>query len=318
MRLPWLTGAVTAGTSHRRLVLYAVNSGFVDVDGDEAIVRIHNTNTGKIIVAKVPLAGRRAATLGDHEIAGVPGTGPRIELAFLDPTSSYGRGLLPTGNVTDVVRLADRREFIVSVVDAANPTVFLDAAAVGLSGTELPDQLEANAAATGILEEARSIIAAQIGLVDDPADATLVTPGLPKVGVVTGPASYETTIGGRIDAQEIELVGRLMSMQRPHRAYMMTGGVATAVAALIPGTLVHAAARRGAIDGNRQLVRIGHPSGVVDFQVELGDADAAGVPGIHSVVLTRTARHIMDGVVHVPTTLLGDAAPMTRILAGHT
>jgi 2-methylaconitate cis-trans-isomerase PrpF len=107
-----------------------------------------------------------------------------------------------------------------------------------------------------------------------------------------------------------------MSMQRPHRAYMMTGGVATAVAALIPGTLVHAAARPGEIDGKRQLVRIGHPSGVVDFQVELDDGGTAGVPGIHSVVLTRTARHIMDGVVHVPTTLLRDAAPAPTVLAG--
>jgi 2-methylaconitate cis-trans-isomerase PrpF len=287
---------------------YAINAGMVAVDGDEATVRIHNTNTGKIIVATVPLVGTRAATLGDHSIDGVPGTGPRIELAFEDPTSSYGRGVLPTGNPTDVVRLADGREFTVSVVDAANPTVFLDAAAVGLSGIELPETLERNTDATSILEEARAVIAAKIGLVSDPVDALRLSPGLPKVGVVCRPADYRTTTGATVEARDIELVGRLMSMQHPHRAYMMTGGIATAVAALIPGTLVHAVARPATVEAGRRIVRIGHPSGIVEFQVKLDDGGAAGMPGIDAVLLTRTARAIMDGVVHVPTALLGDTA----------
>ena len=179
---------------------YAVNAGLVEPDGERAVVRIHNTNTGKIIVARVPLAGRRAATLGEHRIDGVPGTGPRIDLAFEDPAGSYGRGLLPTGRTVETVTLADGREFTVSVVDAANPTVFLEAQAVGLRGTELPEELERNAAAVAILEEVRGIIAARIGLVDDPATATLLSPGLPKVGVVAAPNSYETTSGGRVEA----------------------------------------------------------------------------------------------------------------------
>jgi hypothetical protein len=286
---------------------YAIDSGLVEVDGDEAVVRIHNTNTGKIIVAGVPLAGRRAATLGDHRIAGVPGTGPRISLAFEDPGGSCGHGLLPTGRPRETVALADGRELEVSVVDAANPTVFVDAEAVGLDGTELPEAMEANAAAIAILEEARCLIAARIGLVDEPDDATRVSPGLPKVGVVAAATAYRTTAGERVGEGDVELLGRLMSMQRPHRAYMMTGGVATAAAALIPDTLVHAATRRReAVDG-RHIVRIGHPSGVVETEAVLADGDGA-IPKIASVMLTRTARHILDGVVHVPAMLLDEAA----------
>jgi methylitaconate Delta-isomerase len=287
---------------------YAINAGLVDVDGDEAVVRIHNTNTRKIIVATVPLAGKRAATLGDHRIDGVPGTGARIRLAFEDPASSYGRGLLPTGQPSQVVKLADGREFRVSVVDATNPTVFLDARDVGLSGTELPDELERNVAATSILEEARSIIAAEIGLVDDPADATRLSPGLPKVAVVAAPVGYDTAAGERVEAHEIEVVGRLMSMQRPHRAYMMTGGAATAVATLVPGTIVHELAVRQSSEDDRHLVRIGHPSGRVEMNVVLAGDGADGTPEVHAVELTRTARHIMDGVVHVPANLLDDDA----------
>lgn len=291
---------------------YAVDAGLVEADGDEAVVRIHNTNTGKIIVATVPLAGRRAATLGDHRIAGVAGTGPRISLAFEDPAGSCGRGLLPTGSVSETVTLADGRVFTVSVVDAANPTVFLRAADVGLRGDELPEELEANVAATSAMEQARSVIAARIGLVDDPEEATSISPGLPKVGVVSAPSGYETTTGERVQAGDIELIGRLQSMQRPHRAYMMTGGVATAAAALIPGTLVHEAARAGAIAGDRHIVRIGHPSGVVEAEVRLGSPGADGVPEIRAVAVTRTARHILDGVVHVPRMLLDDPAPDAR------
>jgi hypothetical protein len=288
---------------------YAINAGLVQAAGDETVVRIHNTNTGKIIAATVPLAGKRAATLGDHRIDGVPGTGPRIALAFEDPAGSYGRGLLPTGRPAQVVRLADGRELTVSVVDATNPTVFIDARDAGLTGLELPDELEANTAATALLEETRSIIAAEIGLVDDPADATRLSPGLPKVAVVAAPAGYQTTTGGRVDAGQLEIVGRLMSMQRPHRAYMMTGGAATAVATLVPGTLVHELARRNSSGENRFLVRIGHPSGRVEMTVTLEPSGFDSPPSIHSVELTRTARHIMDGVVHVPHVLLETDVP---------
>lgn len=283
---------------------YAINHGLVEAEGDVAVVRIHNTNTGKIIAATVPLVGSRAATLGDHQIDGVPGTGARILLAFEDPAGSYGRGLLPTGKPLQIVKLADDREFRVSVVDATNPTVFLDAREVGLTGTELPDELEPNVAATSILEEARSIIAAEIGLVSDPAEATRLSPGLPKVAVVAAPTGYGTTTGGRVEADEVEIVGRLMSMQRPHRAYMMTGGAATAVATLVPGTLVHELARPQPMVDSRHLVRIGHPSGRVEMNVVLGTEAADGTPTVKAVELTRTARHIMDGAIHVPRILL--------------
>jgi 2-methylaconitate cis-trans-isomerase PrpF len=289
---------------------YAINAGFVEPRGDQTVVRIHNTNTGKIIVATVPTAGRRAATLGEHRIDGVPGTGPHISLEFEDPSGAVTGKLLPTGNPWDTVTLADGRVLRVSVVDATNPTVFVEAAAVGLRGTELPAEMEADVAATAALEEARGIVAAWLGLVDDPARATALTPALPKVGIVRAPVDYETSDGVHVAAGDVDLVARLMSMQRPHRAYMVTGGSATAVAALIDGTVVHDAARRiDPVDG-RQLVRIGHPSGTMAIGVAMG-----GPTGVRSVTVSRTARAILDGVVHVPRQLLDDG-PHGGVLAG--
>jgi methylitaconate Delta-isomerase len=280
---------------------YAINAGLVERAAGETVVRIHNTNTGKVIVATVPMDGDRAATLGDHRIDGVPGTGPRIKLAFQEPAGAVSGKLLPTDRPLDTLELADGRELRVSVVDAANPTVFIEAQAIGLSGTELPAELEANVAATATMEEARGIVAARLGLVEDPARATELSPAVPKVGVVISPTSYPTTGGGRVEAAQVDLVGRLMTMQRPHAAYMVTGGIATAAAAFIEGTVVAAAAGLSVEPGGSNLVRIGHPAGVIEAEVTLGEG---APPDVRSVAITRTARAIMDGAVHVPRRVL--------------
>jgi 2-methylaconitate cis-trans-isomerase PrpF len=281
---------------------FAVDQGLVRVEEPLTTVRIHNTNTAKIIVAKVPVAGRRAARMGDYAIPGVPGTGARIELDFTDPAGSLAGKLLPTGRARDEVEVADGRRITCSIVDAANPTVFLRAEDLGFDGTELPAAIEARTEATDLLEEVRSVVAEWLGLVADRREATARTPGLPKVGYVATPKSYASSSGETVPADASDLCARLMSMQTAHRSYMTTGAIATAAAAFVPGTIVHEVTRPSAERPDRDMIRIAHPYGVMEASVR---ADLSGeLPRIEGVAVGRTARHILDGEVWVARGLL--------------
>lgn len=276
---------------------FAIDQGLVRATDPVTIVRIHNTNTGKLIVAEVPTARGRARLEGDYAIPGVPGTAARILLEFDDPSGSVTGRLLPTGNPCDELTLADGRRVEVSVVDAGNPTVFLRAGDLALTGTELPPEIELRADATAVLEEARSIVAERIGLVGDRKEATRRSPGLPKVGFVAAPVDHHGTAGTAIAADDCDLVGRLMSMQTAHRSYMMTGAIATAAAAFVPGTIVAEVVRRRGLRPEPDAIRIAHPYGVMHAVVQTSDGSAAGT--IRSIEVGRTARHILDGTVWV-------------------
>jgi 2-methylaconitate cis-trans-isomerase PrpF len=271
------------------------------VGGDGiATVRVHNTNTGKLIIARVPVQDGRAKVAGDYAIPGVPGTGARIDLEFVDPAGSCGRGLLPTRHAVDEAVLADGRRIRVSVVDAANPVAFVLAADLGMRGTELPGEIEQRTEVTRALEEVRGIAAEWLGIVGDRRDATAVSPGLPKVGMVAPPRGYRTTLGNTVSAGEMDLCGRLMSMQTAHRSYMVTGAICTAAAAVVDGTVVREVMAGGLRDGGQ--VRIAHPYGVMDVTVR---ADVrGGAPVIRSITVGRTARHILDGEVWLPAGLI--------------
>ena len=281
---------------------FAINRGFVRADEPITTVRVHNTNTGKIILEHVPVRGGRAAEDGDYAVPGVPGTSARILLEFSDPAGSVTGRLLPTGSARDRIMLDGGRTFEVSIVDAANPVVFVAAESIGLTGRELPLEIEANTTATDILEELRSVVAEMLGLVPDRHNATKVTPGLPKVGFVARPMDYRTTAGVEIPAEAIDLTGRLMSMQTAHRSYMATGAIATAAAAFVEGSIVWEFARPIAERPITESIRIGHPYGVMEAVVN-GDGEAA-LPLIRGVAIGRTARHILDGQVMVPRRLV--------------
>ncbi len=280
---------------------YAIDTGLVPATGDLTTVRIHNTNTRQIIVASVPTRDGRAVIAGDYAIPGVPGTGARISLEFTEPAGSVTGRLLPTGRPRDVIRLASGREVTVSVVDAANPTVFLLAEELGLTGVETPLEIEANTDVTDILEEARSIVAEQLGIVPDRSVATSQSPGLPKVGFVSPPQDEETLTGSHVPAAAVDLVGRVMSMQTAHRAYQATAAICTAAAAFADGTLVHQVTRSERPDAG--TIRLAHPYGVMEMAVRT-DPEAEELH-IASITIGRTARHILDGAVWVPDALLG-------------
>ncbi len=283
---------------------FAIDHGLVPVTEGVTTVRIHNTNTSKLIIASVPVRDGRAVVEGDYAIPGVPGTGARLDLEFLDPAGSSTGALLPTGRPADEVTLADGRGLRVSVVDAANPVAFVLASELGLRGNESPAEIERRTDVTGALEEIRGIVAEWVGIVADRGDALAKSPGLPKVGMVAPPTEYRTSTGETVAADGMDLTGRLMSMQTAHRSYMVTGAICTGAAARVEGTLVHEVARAAAPGSDR--VRIAHPYGVMDVRVR---AEASNpIPTVTGVSVGRTARHILDGEVFVPARLLDPGA----------
>ena len=285
---------------------FAIQCGLVPATEPITTVRIRSVNTGLLIRAYVPVRDGRVCTHGDYSLPGVPGTGARIDVEWLNPGGSTTGRLLPTGHCVDRLSLADGRHIDTSIVDAGNPVVFCEASVVGIGGTVLPAALEARPDVMETLEEIRSIAAELIGIVPDRSVATPRSPGLPKVAFVAPPAEYLTTSGEVIMQEAHDLQARLLSMQTAHRAYAGAASISTAVAARIPGTLVHACASRNPDDAN--IVRIAHPAGVMDVKIQLrtDESGAADPAALHvlSATLGRTARRIMSGVAWVPEDLL--------------
>ena len=283
----------TCGNMTAGVAAFAVDSGLVLAQDGMMVIDIYSVNSDKYVRAHLPVKDGRAVSEGGYTMPGVRGTGARIDLEYFDPAGAASGKLLPTGSPTDRIRLADGRSFTVSIVDAGNVVVFCRAAEIGLRGTELPPGLGANRAAMDTLEAIRSVVAKDLGLVSAAEDATRLSPGLPKVGFVSAPQDCKLSGGGEMKASEADVVSRLLSMQTPHRSYMGAGGICTAVAAMLDGTVVAEACRH--ITGGD--VRIGHPQGIMDVQVKAKKVD--GALEVESATLARTARRIMDGQIYL-------------------
>ena len=272
---------------------YAIDQGLVPVVEPITTVRIFNTNTKKIIVAEVPVENGIPKVDGDFSIDGVPGTGARIVLNFLDSAGSVTGKLLPTGNVKDVIETSQGK-FTVSFVDSANPVIFVGAEELGIKGTELPDEVNANPKLMETLEEIREYHV-KIGRVDDWRKAKAMSPAVPKICFVAKTQTYQASDGRIINEAEIDIVGRMMSMQKPHKAYAVTGAVCTGTAAKIPGTVVYDLLSDAAKAQNR--IRIGHPSGKLEVEVDVEEKNGEII--LHKAALARTARRLMEGTVYV-------------------
>ena len=279
---------------------FAIDERLVPAREPETLVRIHNTNTRKLIHARVPVVSGGAAVRGGFALPGVPGLGARIALEFLDPGGAVTGRLLPTGRPQDVLEASGAGAVTASLVDATNPMVFVRAKDLGLEGTESPDALDADRHLAARLEAIRAAAAVRIGLAADPERATRETPAVPKVAIVAPPASYRTLGGTEIAVEAIDLVSRVISMGKAHRAYALTGAMCLAVAARLPGTVAHEAAGGLTWAGD---VRIGHPSGVLPVAASVTPDPTGippGVPIVRSVTVYRTARRLMEGFVLIP------------------
>ena len=273
---------------------FAIEKGLVEARDGETPVRIYNTNTDKIIEAVVKTPGGEVAYQGDFYIAGVPGTASPVKLKFVDPAGTLGHGLLPTGNAVDVLEVPGYGPVEVSIVDAANPLVFARAKDLGLTGRELPDELNANAEKLDLLEAVRGLAAVKLGLIDDYTKSAWETPGIPKMTFVAKADDYVNGDGKEIKKDQIDLLSRMMSMQKTHPSYAMTGAMCTAAAAVVPGSIVRQVLPR---DVDTQFIRIGHPGGILECGVDYRENGPC--PIIDDTFGFRTANLLMEGVARI-------------------
>lgn len=271
--------------------LFAVNEGLVKAADGEALVRIHNTNTKKIIHARFPVMEGKAVTAGEFAIAGVAGTGARIRLDFLSPGGTVTEGLLPTGRVVDRLFVDGAGEIEASLVDASNPMVYVRASDLGLAGSELPEDLEKVPGLMKTLDAIRRSGGVMMKLGATPDAVGLSNP---KVAMVSAPADFMTLDGAKIGAFEYEIAVRMVSMERLHRAVTLTGAMCTGVACRIEGSIPNRLASRPA---KTDEIRVGNPSGVVPVGAEVRNENGWIAD---SAVVYRTARTLMKGAVAVP------------------
>jgi hypothetical protein len=273
--------------------VYAIRQGLVNAVEPVTKVVIFNTNTSKIIEAMIPVKDGEVVFEGDYAIAGVPGHGAKIVMNFPNSAGSRTGRLLPTGHVRDTIELRDGRSIEVSLVDAANPAVFVKATDIGLRGTELPADCEQDHRILSIMEDIRTTAGVMMGLA---SSKEKVGPAVPKVAFVAAAQDYPSSEGSVIQAGDVDLLARTKAMAEMHKTYAVTGGICIATAAMIEGTVVNDVCSARAIASGD--VRIGHPSGVLDVFVNVRKTSDASWELTRAGVC-RTAKPIMDGEVYV-------------------
>ncbi|WP_119719294.1 2-methylaconitate cis-trans isomerase PrpF [Cognatilysobacter tabacisoli] len=282
---------------------FAIAHGLVDPArvprNGVATVRIWQANIGKTIVAHVPVANGEVQETGDFELDGVPFPAAEIQLEFLDPADEgdgddrAATGIFPTGHPVDVLEVPGVGTFEATLINAGIPTIFLDAAALGYTGSELQGAINEDQAALARFEAIRAHGAVRMGLIADASQAA-TRQHTPKVAFVAPPHEHVTSSGKTLRADDVDLLVRALSMGKLHHAMMGTAAVAIGTAAAIPGTLVNRAAGGGA----REAVRFGHPSGTLRVGAAATLVD--GQWTVTKAVMSRSARVLMDGAVRVP------------------
>jgi len=273
---------------------FAVDEGLLKASGKEAFVRIHNTNTKKIIHSCFALDEGQAAVDGDLAIPGVAGTGASVRLDFLNPGGATTGKLLPTGSVIDTLDVPGVGSIEASMVDAADACVFVRAADVGLTGLEMPEQLDADARMMARLRAVRLAASVAMGITNNVEEAAKKT-AVPFVGFVTGPQDAKILSGETIRVDEVDLTGRIISNGQTHRALPLTASLCMAVAARIKGSIVHQAARP--VDDPDKEIRIAMPSGILVGAAKVRQIDGAWVA--EQGTFFRTTRRLFDGYVYV-------------------
>jgi probable AcnD-accessory protein PrpF len=280
---------------------FAISTGLVTAPPDgTATVRIWQANIRKKIVSHVPMTGGEVQELGDFQLDGVAFPAAEVELEFLDPADDEGAqgagggATFPTGNHIDLLDVPGVGKIEATLINAGNPTIFVDAAGLGLKGTELQGDINGDKALLARVESVRALGTVAMGDAATPAEATARRPHTPKLAFVGKPAGYTASDGRTVEAGSIDLLARIFSMGVLHHAMTGTGAVAIAAAAAIPGTVVHRVAPVGA-DGR---VRFGHPSGTLKVGAEV--QKDGNHWKVRKVLMSRSARRLMEGWVRVP------------------
>jgi 2-methylaconitate isomerase len=279
---------------------FAISNGLVDAsrvphDG-VATIRIWQANISKTIIAHVPMTNGAVQETGDFELDGVTFPAAEVQLEFMDPAAEEegaGGSMFPTGNVVDDLEVPGVGTFKATMINAGIPTIFLNAEAIGYSGTELQDAINNDAKALAMFETIRAYGALKMGLIKDLSEAAK-RQHTPKVAFVGKPKSYTASSGKAIGAGDADLTVRALSMGKLHHAMMGTAAVAIGTAAAIPGTLVNLAAG----GGERTSVKFGHPSGTLRVGAQAAQENGEWV--VKKAIMSRSARVLMEGWVRVP------------------
>ena len=283
---------------------FAISNGLVDASrlppnghNGTAIVRIWQANIGKTIVAHVPITNGAVQETGDFELDGVTFPAAEVQLEFLDPAAEEdgdgGGAMFPTGNLVDDLDVPGVGTLKATMINAGIPTIFINAEAIGYTGTELQDAINSDAKALAMFETIRAHGAVRMGLIKS-IDEAATRQHTPKVAFVAPPKDYVASSGKHVGAGDVYLLVRALSMGKLHHAMMGTAAVAIGTAAAIPGTLVNLAAG----GGERGAVRFGHPSGTLRVGAEATLVD--GQWTVTKAIMSRSARVLMEGWVRVP------------------
>jgi probable AcnD-accessory protein PrpF len=277
---------------------FAIHAGLVDpsrIPGNgTCVVRIWQANIGKTIIAHVPITGGQVQETGDFELDGVTFPAAEIVLEFIDPSDEgEGGSMFPTGNLVDDLEVPGLGSIKATMITVGIPTVFVNAEQIGYSGTELREAINTDAKALEQFEKIRVAGALRMGLIKTPEEA-IKRQHTPKVAFVAKPRDYLAASGRPVAADDIDLNVRALSMGKLHHAMMGTAAVAIGTAAAIPGTLVNLAAG----GGMRRAVRFGHPSGTLRVGAEAKLVDGEWI--VTKAIMSRSARVLMNGWVHVP------------------
>jgi probable AcnD-accessory protein PrpF len=293
---PFVDWSGNCGNLTAAVGAFAINSGFVAKEripeNGICTVRIWQANIQKTIVAHVPITNGEVQETGDFELDGVTFPAAEVKIEFMDPADGEG-SMFPTGNLVDDLDVPGIGTLKATMINAGIPTIFLNAEDIGYKGTELQNDINSDPKALAMFETIRAHGAVKMGLIKDVAEAAN-RQHTPKVAFVAKPADYVSSSGKQINAADIDVLVRALSMGKLHHAMMGTAAVAIATASAIPGTLVNLAAG----GGDRTEVTFGHPSGTLGVGAEAKEVN--GEWTATKAIMSRSARVIMEGWVRVP------------------
>ncbi|MFZ9407972.1 MAG: 2-methylaconitate cis-trans isomerase PrpF [Burkholderiaceae bacterium] len=279
---------------------FAISNGLVDPArvprNGVAVIRIWQANIGKTIIAHVPITEGQVQETGDFELDGVTFPAAEVQLEFMDPAAEEegaGGAMFPTGHLVDDLEVPGVGTLKATMINAGIPTIFVNADAIGMTGTELQEAINGDGKLLAMFETIRAHGAVRMGLIQEVSEAAK-RQHTPKVAFVAPPKSYTASSGKAVDAGGVDLLVRALSMGKLHHAMMGTAAVAIGTAAAIPGTLVNQAAGGGA----RQAVRFGHPSGTLRVGAEATQEGHDWV--VKKAIMSRSARVLMEGFVRIP------------------
>ncbi|MGY6555351.1 MAG: 2-methylaconitate cis-trans isomerase PrpF [Wenzhouxiangella sp.] len=293
---PFIDWSGNCGNLTAAVGAFAISNGLVAADripqNGVCVVRIWQANIEKTIIAHVPITDGAVQETGDFELDGVTFPAAEVQIEFMDPADGEG-AMFPTGNLVDDLDLPGVGTLKATLINAGIPTVFVNAEDIGYQGTELQGDINEDRKALAMFETIRAYGALRMGLIQDLKEAES-RQHTPKVAFVAGPKAYTASSGKTVEAGDIDLLVRALSMGKLHHAMMGTAAVAIGTAAAIPGTLVNLAAGGGA----RTAVRFGHPSGTLRVGAEARQDGSDWV--VTKAIMSRSARVLMEGAVRVP------------------